>query len=120
MVLAALAMFLNWASVDVDDSLVGPTSAQSESVSGFDVNEGQLVFIVSLVTVGIIQLGVRAAWMGSGFVVAIAGRQLLDYLGEDFIDPGVGLWIGTLAAIAAAVLLLMDMVANVERAPEPD
>ncbi|MGI9622001.1 MAG: hypothetical protein ACR2PK_04120 [Acidimicrobiales bacterium] len=114
MVIVAVAMFLPWAKTDLG-SLVG-SSVSERSVSGFDVDEGVLAFVASLVTVVLIQAGIRPAWMGSGFAVAVLGRQLFDVLGEDLISPGIGLWVGTIAALAATVVLLIDMFGNVHRA----
>ena len=90
-----------------------------ESVAGTDSNEGQLAFIVGLVTIGLIQIGWRPAWIGAGFVSAVAGRQLLDTLGDDSAEPGVGLWIATVAALVAAVVLVVAMFSTINRNPPP-
>lgn len=79
------------------------------STAGTGVVEGQITFIVGLVTVGLIQTGWRPAWIGAGFVAAIALRRIFD---AD-TDPAVGLWIAAAASIAAVVLLVWDMFARV-------
>ena len=74
-----------------------------------DTSEGQLVFVVSLITVGLIQVGWRPAWIGSGFAGAITIRAILD----TGADPAAGLWIAAAASVAAAVMLVWDMFAAV-------
>lgn len=119
MAIAALAMFLTWVQTDLDDSVVGPSLATGESVTGMDVGEGQLAFIASLLTIVLIQTGLRPAWMGAGFVFAVVGRQLVDTVGDDLVKPGNGLWIGTFAALVAAVALFADMFSSIDRTPAP-
>ena len=98
---AAGAMFLPWHTV--------ASQGAAESVRGVELNEGQLVLVVGLVTVGLVQVGWRPAWIGAGFVAATALRALFD--GKT--DPAAGLWIAAAASVVAAVLLVWDMVANV-------
>lgn len=108
MVIVAAAMFLTWVQRDLGGSM-------DESVSGIDVSEGQLTLIVSLLTIGLVQAELRPAWMGAGFACAIVGRQLFDALGEDRIEPGLGLWLAAVSAAVAAVLLVVDMFSSIDR-----
>ncbi len=98
---AALATFLPW------QTTVGDNGA--EPVLGTSVSEGQLVLVVGLVTVGLVQVGWRPAWIGAGLIAAITGRAILD----SGADPASGLWIAAAAAVLAAVLLIWEMFANV-------
>ena len=96
----AAAIFLPWQTADAEDA---------GSTLGSGVNEGRIVFIICLVTVGLIQVGWRPAWIGVGFVGAITVRAILD--GE--ADPASGLWIAAGASIVAVVLLVWEMFAAV-------
>ena len=94
-------MFLPWHTAAADGG--------TESVRGVAVNDGQLVLVVSLITVGLIQVGWRPAWIGAGFAGAITIRKILD--GET--DPASGLWIAAAVSLVAVVLLIWDMFAGV-------
>lgn len=98
---AALATFLPW------QTTAGTGGA--ESVAGTSTSAGQLVLVVCLVTVGLVQVGWRPAWIGAGFGAATAIRELFD--GE--ADPAWGLGAVIAACVVAAVLLVWDMFANV-------
>ena len=104
---AAAALFLPWHTTVAEGA--------AESVQGIAVNEGQLVLVVSLITAGLIQVGWRPAWIGAGFAAATAIRRILD----SDTDPATGLWIAAAASIAAVILLVWDMFANVAP-PGPD
>ncbi len=107
---AAAAMFLPWQTV---------AEQGADSQLGTGSSEGQIIFIVSLVMIGLIQVGWRPAWIGAGFVGAITVREILELAGDDAASPAIGLWIATIAAVAAVVLLVWDMFANVS-APDDD
>lgn len=94
-------MFLPWHAASGESG--------TESVRGIAVNDGQLVLVMSLVTVGLIQVGWRPAWIGAGFAGAITIRKVLD----GGTDPASGLWIAAAASVLAAVLLIWDMFINV-------
>lgn len=94
-------MFLPWQTKAAEGG--------TESIVGTGVSEGQLVLVVGLVTIGLIQVGWRPAWIGAGLIVAITGRAILD----SGADPASGLWIAAVAAVVAAGLLVWDMFANV-------
>lgn len=109
----AAAMLLTWTEVARDESFVGPTLAEDSSVRGLDVNEGQLVLVVAVITIGLVQAGPRPAWMGAGFTLAVAGRALLNALSDDLIDPGIGLWVASAAALVATMLLVADVFRSI-------
>ena len=98
---AALATFLPWQTA--------AGSSGAESVAGTSTSSGQLVLVVCLVTVGLVQVGWRPAWIGAGFGAATAIRELFD----QEADPGWGLGVVVAACVVAAVLLVWDMFANV-------
>ena len=99
--LAAVAVFLPWKE----------TAAQS--AAGTQLGVGRVVFIVSLVTVALIQVRWRPAWIGAGFVVAVNARGIFELAGSDTSEIGPGLWLSTVTALAAAALLVWDMFAGV-------
>ena len=111
MAVATAAMFLPWHTTT--------TESGTEPVQGTSVNQGQLVLVVGLITVGLIQVGWRPAWIGAGFAGAIAVKDLIDLAGIDGSDPASGLWIAAAASIVAVVLLVWDMFAGVS-APGDD
>ena len=102
---AAVAMFLPWHTT--------VSESGTESVLGTGVNGGQWVLVVSLVTIGLIQVGWRPAWIGSGFAAAITVREILSLAGGDDADPASGLWIAAAASLVAVVLLIWEMFASV-------
>lgn len=81
----------------------------AESVLGTSTSAGQLVLVVCLITVGLVQVGWRPAWIGVGFSAATAIRQLFD----SEADPAWGLGIAVAACLVATVLLVWDMFTNV-------
>ena len=90
-------MFLPWHAGD------------TKSVQGISVNDGQLVLVVSLVTIGLVQVGWRPAWIGAGFAAATTVRRILD--GDT--DPAAGLWTAAAVSIVAAVLLIWELLAGI-------
>jgi len=105
-VVAAVATFLPW------QTTVGESG--TEPVQGISINGGQLVLVACLITVGLIQVGWRPAWIGVGFGGAIAIRELF----KDGADPAWGLWIVVAACLVAVVLLVWEMFANVSTADD--
>ena len=79
-------------------------------IQGIDVNEGTVVLIASVLTIGFIQVGLRPAWMGAGFVAAVVGRQVFAGTG----DPGIGAILGLAFAVLAAAVLLVDLVRGLQ------
>ena len=96
-------MFLPWQT--------GSDADATEAVRGISTDQGQVVLVVSLVTIGLIQVGWRPAWIGSGFAVAIMVRAILN-LSENGPDPAYGLWVAAAASAIAAVLLIWNMFAD--------
>ena len=106
-VVAALVTFLPW------QTTAGESGA--EPVLGTSTSTGQLVLIVCLITAGLVQVGWRPAWIGAGFSAATAIRELFD----SEAAPAWGLGMAIAACLAATVLLVWDMFANVS-APGDD
>lgn len=98
---AALTTFLPWQTAVTEGGV--------ESVAGTSTSAGQLVLVVCLVTVGLVQVGWRPAWIGAGFGAATAIRELFDREA----DPAWGLGVVIAACVVATVLLVWDMFANV-------
>ena len=107
---AAAAMFLPWQT----------TGNGTESVQGSGVNEGQIVLVVCLITVGLIQVGWRPAWISAGFAGAITLREILSLSSDGGPDPAYGLWIAAAASVVAVILLVWDMFAGVSPDSGPD
>ncbi|MYJ81172.1 MAG: hypothetical protein F4046_05040 [Acidimicrobiaceae bacterium] len=101
---AALATFLPW------QTTAGENGA--ESVIGTSTSPGQLVLVVCLITVGLVQVGWRPAWIGVAFAAATAIRELFD----SKADPAWGLVMAIATCLVASVLLVWDMFANVGKA----
>lgn len=104
--IAALAAFLPW------QTTVGAGGV--ETVAGTSTSAGQIVLVVCLITVGLVQVGWRPAWIGVGFGAATAIRELFD--GET--DPAWGLGVAIAACLVATVLLVWEMFANVSAPPD--
>lgn len=103
---AAIALLLPWETGDA-------------AASGFGVNDGQVAFLALLVTFVLIQVKFRPAWIGAGFVVAVAGRAVIDLSGSGPPGLGIGVVVVAVAALAAAVLLLWDLFAAVSAPSAP-
>ena len=85
----------------------------SDTVRGINAGVGRLLLAVCIVTIALVQIGWRPAWIGAGFAGAIAVREILDPSGIVNPDPGLGLWAAAVASVAAVVLLVWDMFAGV-------
>lgn len=103
------SMLLPW-----QQSNIGAEPAP-EQLQGIDVSEGTLVLVAAVLTIGFIQVGLRPAWMGAGFIVAVLGRQVFAGTG----DPGIGAILGLLFAAIAGAILLNDLVRGVQGGPLP-
>ena len=104
-------MFLPWQTA---------TEEGGSSTPGVEVSEGRIVLIVCLVTIGLIQVRWRPAWIGTGFSCAIMVREILQLSGGGEPDPAFGLWIAVAACAAAVVLLVWDMFADVSASGDSD
>ena len=102
--IAALSAFLPWQTAD----------GGVETVAGTSTSAGQIVLVVCLITVGLVQVGWRPAWIGVGFAAAVAIRALFD----SGADPAWGLAIAVPACLVAAALLVWEMFVNVSAAPD--
>ena len=100
-------MFLPW-YIDARTGLVG-----TDTVRGISAGIGQLLLVVSIVTIALVQIDWRPAWIGAGFAGAIAVREILDPSADGTPDPGIGLWITVIGAAVAVVLLGWNMFAGV-------
>ena len=108
---AVVTMFLPWQTVAEEGGSATP---------GVEVGEGRIVFIVCLVTIGLIQVRWRPAWIGTGFSCAIMVREILQLSGGGEPDPAFGLWMAVAACAAAAVLLIWEMFAGVSASGTDD
>ena len=106
MVGVAASMLLPWQQAEGGDS----------AVLGVNLNEGVLVIIASVLTIGLIQVELRPAWMGAGFVVALLARQVLTT--DAAISVGPGPIIGLVLAAAVAIMLIVSMTRAIARPPQ--
>lgn len=88
----------------------------NQTVLGISVNEGRLTILACAVTIGLVHVDWRPAWIGAGFAGAIAAREVFDPSGVGPPGhppgPGIGVWIAVVTAGIAAVLLVWDMLAG--------
>ena len=97
-----LAMLLGWAD-------------EPEAVRGLQESEGQLVVLAAVVSIVLMRLGNRLAWMAAGFGAAVSWRAIVQLGG----DAGWGLRLAVPAASAAVVMLVWHMIAEIrENAPD--
>ncbi len=83
------------------------------SVRGIEAGVGRLLLAVCIVTIALVQIGWRPAWIGAGFAGAMAVREVIDPSGIGSPDPGSGLWVAIIASAVAVVLLVWDMFSGV-------
>lgn len=86
---------------------------ETKSVRGISVGEGRIVLVACLVTVVLVGIRIRPAWISVGFAGAISARAVLDLSGSGGPAAGIGLWIALAASTAAVVLLVWDMFSGV-------
>ena len=98
-------MFLQW---NINTGLSG-----TGTVRGVGTGVGRIVLVICMLTVVLIQLGWRPAWIGAGLAGAFAAREIFDPSGTGAPDPGAGVWIAAVAAAVAVVLLAWEMFAGV-------
>ncbi len=97
-----LAMLLGWAD-------------EPESVRGLQDSEGQLVLLTGVVSLVLMRLGNRAAWIAAGFATAVSWRAIVQLGG----DAGWGLRLAVLTATLATATLVWHMLSEVrENAPD--
>ena len=102
---AGAAMFLPW---HLNAGLGG-----NQTIRGISTGIGRLLLVICVVTVVLVQLRWRPAWIGAGFAGAIAIRELVSPSGTGSPDPGLGPQIAFITCAAAVVLLGWNMFAGV-------
>ena len=98
-------MFLPW---NVNAGLSG-----TQTVRGISTGIGKILFVVCLLTIVLVQIRWRPAWIGAGFAGAIAVRELFDPSGVGSPDPGLGPQIAFIACAVAVILLGWNMFSGV-------
>lgn len=102
---AGAAMFLPW---NVNAGLSG-----TQTISGISTGIGRILLVICILTVVLVQIRWRPAWIGAGFAGAISVRELFSPSGIGAPDAGVGPQIAFIACAAAVVLLGWNMFAGV-------
>lgn len=104
-VVAGAAMFLPW---NVNAGLSG-----TQTVTGISTGVGRILLVICILTVVLIQIRWRPAWIGAGFAGAIAVRELFNPSGIGTPDAGLGPQIAFIACAVAVLLLGWNMFAGV-------
>ncbi len=104
-VVAGAAMFLPW---NVNAGLSG-----TQTVSGISTGIGRILLVICILTVVLIQIRWRPAWIGAGFAGAIAVRELFSPSGIGTPDAGLGPQIAFIACAVAVLLLGWNMFVGV-------
>ena len=104
-VVAGAAMFLPW---NVNAGLSG-----TQTVTGISTGIGRILLVICILTVVLIQIRWRPAWIGAGFAGAIAVRELFSPSGIGTPDAGLGPQIAFIACAVAVLLLGWNMFAGV-------
>ena len=102
---AGAAMFLPW---NVNAGLSG-----TQTVTGISTGVGRILLVICILTVVLIQIRWRPAWIGAGFAGAIAVRELFSPSGIGTPDAGLGPQIAFIACAVAVLLLGWNMFAGV-------
>ncbi len=104
-VVAGAAMFLPW---NVNAGLSG-----TQTVTGISTGIGRILLVICILTVVLIQIRWRPAWIGAGFAGAIAVRELFSPSGIGAPDTGSGPQIAFIACAVAVILLGWNMFVGV-------
>ncbi len=104
-VVAGAAMFLPW---NVNAGL-----SETQTVSGISTGIGRILLVICILTVVLIQIRWRPAWIGAGLAGAIAVRELFSPSGIGTPDAGLGPQIAFIACAVAVLLLGWNMFAGV-------
>ena len=104
-VVAGAAMFLPW---NVNAGLSG-----TQTVTGISTGVGRILLVICILTVVLIQIRWRPAWIGAGFAGAIAVRELFSPSGIGTPDAGLGPQIAFIACAVAVLLLGWNMFVGV-------
>jgi len=102
---AGAAMFLPW---HINAGLGG-----NQTVRGISTGIGRLLLVICILTMVLIQIRWRPAWIGAGFAGAMAVRELFSPSGVGAPDAGLGPWIAFIACAVAVILLGWNMFAGV-------
>lgn len=108
-VVAGAAMFLPWNT----NVRVGPLTDSTQTVTGISTGVGRILLVICILTVVLIQIRWRPAWIGAGFAGAIAVRELFSPSGIGTPDAGLGPQIAFIACAVAVLLLGWNMFAGV-------
>lgn len=84
---------------------------------GLSQPDGWLTLLIGAIAMIAAWFEIRIGWMAAGFLAVLLGRDIVVLRDSDLAAPGVGLWIGTLAFTAAAVLQLVGMVQGMRSTP---
>ncbi len=93
------------------------TTGSGGSVIGVRHDDAFLVIAASVLGIVLVRMKAKPAWIAPGFAAFTQFRDIRQINDTDF-GVGIGLWIGLVAAIGAAVLLVVDLVATI-RASAP-
>ncbi|WP_419916577.1 hypothetical protein [Candidatus Poriferisodalis sp.] len=104
-VVAGAAMFLPW---NVNAGLSG-----TQTVNGISTGIGRILLVICILTVVLVQIRWRPAWIGAGFAGAIAVRELFSPSGIGTPDAGLGPQIAFIACAVAVILLGWNMFTGV-------
>ncbi|MDE0133720.1 MAG: hypothetical protein OXH86_10755 [Acidimicrobiaceae bacterium] len=102
---AGAAMFLPW---HINAGLGG-----NQTVRGISTGIGRLLLVICILTMVLIQIRWRPAWIGAGFAGAMAVRELFSPSGVGAPDAGLGPRIAFIACAVAVILLGWNMFAGV-------
>lgn len=77
---------------------------------GLSQPDGWLTLLIGAIAMTLAWFQLRVGWIAAGFLAVFLGRNIFVLNGSDAAAPGIGLWIGTAAFTAAAVLQFIGMV----------
>ena len=81
----------------------------SGSRIGLTQPDGWLTLLIGAVATILAWFKIRAGWIAAGFLTVLLGRNILILQRSESAAPGLGLWIGAVAFLAAAVLQLIEL-----------
>lgn len=105
MTLGVASVALPWI-VEVDRSRIGLSQP-----------DGWLTLSIGVIAAGLAWRTIKAGWIASGFLAVLMGRNILLLRDSETLAPGVGLWIGTAAFAAAAVIQIVGMIQGLRSTP---
>ena len=81
----------------------------SGSRIGLTQPDGWLTLLIGAVATILAWFQIKSGWIAAGFLAVLLGRNILILQRSDSAAPGIGLWLGALGFLAAAVLQLIAM-----------